>query len=762
MSANTNAIQQLYVAYFGRPADVSGLAYWETVVAAQNGDTTAVSAAFAASDEYKAGFAGLNNDQIVNTIYNNLFHRDAEPAGLVYWSNLLTLGSITIDNVVTQVAAGAQSTDAASITQKVAAAEAFTTALDTTAEILSYSGAGAIAIAKAWLAGVYSAATETAALGTLSATVASLSSAISGLTYTLTTGLDILTGTSGNDAFYADNTVAASHTSSAADSLTSGGGLDTLKIYSDGVNADAIPTLSGNFNLWINNTVAAALDYSANTSIKGVQLDAPKVATTLTVKGQTVAYSNESTLGLHFQIQSSTDTAENVTLSKVGKAAAHEGVDFNGALVKTATITSTGGSNVVDISNTGGAIKSIVINGDTNLTSALSVLASLKSIDASAAAGNISIDTTALALATAFTFTGGSGANTLALTEASLVNLTDGSQLNGGSGAANVIDVTTAGVYTLADYGALAATKGFSIIELNLSTFDVKQLTDAGATTLGTHFISNGGDTVSDMLSNSIVDVWAIGGSSFSAAVGNDTLTLNIGKATSTGLLGVVDTVTGFQHINLTSNGLAANNLTLITPGSNNINLTGATDLTATFVSTSANGILFDAHAFTGALTLNDTGNGDTIYTGSGVTTITEISATKADTFIYLAGHTNAVTLTLGAETAQLEKITNFAVNQDILKGGLAVGAELGANATTGVIAAGTFLNYSDFLTAAESAGGVAGDVVAWHDNSGDTYLAVYEGAVANSAHIVELVGVSAVGLTTAASHTGTAYVLLA
>ena len=87
MSSNTNNIQQLYVAYFGRPADATGLAYWETVVAAQDGSTTAVSAAFAASAEYTATFAGLSNDQIVNTIYNNLFHRDAEVAGLTYWSN---------------------------------------------------------------------------------------------------------------------------------------------------------------------------------------------------------------------------------------------------------------------------------------------------------------------------------------------------------------------------------------------------------------------------------------------------------------------------------------------------------------------------------------------------------------------------------------------------------------------------------------------------------------------------------------------------
>ena len=118
MSANTNSIQQLYVAYFGRPADVTGLAYWETQVALAGGSTAAVSAAFAASAEYTATFAGLSNDQIVNTIYNNLFHRSPEPDGLIFWSNLLTGGKINISNVVTQIAAGAQGTDSVALAQK--------------------------------------------------------------------------------------------------------------------------------------------------------------------------------------------------------------------------------------------------------------------------------------------------------------------------------------------------------------------------------------------------------------------------------------------------------------------------------------------------------------------------------------------------------------------------------------------------------------------------------------------------------------------
>ena len=236
MSANTNSIQQLYVAYFGRPADKTGLAYWETQVALAGGSTGAVSAAFAASAEYTATFAGLSNDQIVNTIYNNLFHRSPEPDGLIFWSNLLTGGAINISNVVTQIAAGAQGTDSVALAQKVAASVAFTDGLNTTDKILSYNGSAAVTIAKGWLAGIYDVATETAAVlpAALNATIASLpAGGTPGTTYTLTTGIDTITGTSGDDTFNAvDNAGGTASTWSGLDALNGGGGSDTLNVAS--------------------------------------------------------------------------------------------------------------------------------------------------------------------------------------------------------------------------------------------------------------------------------------------------------------------------------------------------------------------------------------------------------------------------------------------------------------------------------------------------------------------------------------------------
>jgi hypothetical protein len=185
-------IQKLYVAYFNRPADTAGLAYWETVVEAAKGDTTAVSAAFAADTEYKAAYANMSNADIVNKVYQNLFGRDAEAAGKAYWADLLDKKTITIDQVVTAVASGAQTTDLTAYNNKVKAATAFTAALDTSAEQKGYSGDAANAVAKSFISSVTTDASLTSAIAPaiLGATVAK--SVAAGTPFTLTSGLAAL------------------------------------------------------------------------------------------------------------------------------------------------------------------------------------------------------------------------------------------------------------------------------------------------------------------------------------------------------------------------------------------------------------------------------------------------------------------------------------------------------------------------------------------------------------------------------------------
>jgi hypothetical protein len=155
MATDVNTeVEQLYVAYFSRPADPAGLTYWSNVLGTNPNGYQTISAAFAGSAEYQAAYAGMDNATVVNAVYEHLFGRAAESAGQTYWANLLNQHAITIDNVVTDIAAGAQGSDLFAYNAKVAVATAFTGRIDTAAEQAAYSGSAANQIAINYLANV--------------------------------------------------------------------------------------------------------------------------------------------------------------------------------------------------------------------------------------------------------------------------------------------------------------------------------------------------------------------------------------------------------------------------------------------------------------------------------------------------------------------------------------------------------------------------------------------------------------------------------
>lgn len=149
--ANTTAVQKLYISYFSRPADAAGLTYWTGALSANPNALQELSRQFSISQEYRTTYAGLDNRAKVVEVYDNLFSRAAETAGVDYWTNLLNNNQITIDNMVTQIAAGAQGNDRVAFNGKVAAADVFTARLDLPAEKTAYSGAAANKIAVDWI-----------------------------------------------------------------------------------------------------------------------------------------------------------------------------------------------------------------------------------------------------------------------------------------------------------------------------------------------------------------------------------------------------------------------------------------------------------------------------------------------------------------------------------------------------------------------------------------------------------------------------------
>jgi hypothetical protein len=154
-TVNETEVQKLYVAYFSRPADVAGLKYWVDVLASHPNGYQEISSNFAASAEYKAMYAGMSNSAVVSAVYQHLFGRAAEAAGVNYWAKLLDAKTITIDNVVTQIAAGAQGDDKVAYNGKVSVASAFTAHLDLATEQKAYSTTTGLKAASDYIASVH-------------------------------------------------------------------------------------------------------------------------------------------------------------------------------------------------------------------------------------------------------------------------------------------------------------------------------------------------------------------------------------------------------------------------------------------------------------------------------------------------------------------------------------------------------------------------------------------------------------------------------
>lgn len=149
---NTLAVQELYISYFSRPADYAGLSYWTNALANNPNALQEMSRQFSVSQEYRDTYAGMDNRAKVIEVYDNLFSRQAEAAGIDYWANLLNTNQITIDNMVTKIADGAQGNDQFALNAKVAAAAVFTERLDLPNERTAYQGTAANKIAVDWIA----------------------------------------------------------------------------------------------------------------------------------------------------------------------------------------------------------------------------------------------------------------------------------------------------------------------------------------------------------------------------------------------------------------------------------------------------------------------------------------------------------------------------------------------------------------------------------------------------------------------------------
>ncbi|MYM68820.1 DUF4214 domain-containing protein [Pseudoduganella sp. FT55W] len=678
MATTVESIQQLYLAYFNRPADAAGLDFWAKSVAAGTSLAT-ISATFAATPEYKATFNGLSNDQVVNQIYQNLFNRKPDAGGLKYWSDLLTNKVLTIDNVVAQVTASAlqdpaKGADTVAVQSKIAAAVKFTDYLNTNVDArVAYSSGAVNQLGRDYLAGVTDATTLASTLAALPTTT---SAAIItggqpvGTTYTLTTGPDTVVGTASNDIFNAnENPSGPAATLTGLDSIDGGAGNDTLNVVS--VSAISIPTSLTVKNIENTKLVSAAGidgDVSAWTGL--TQVTSASVGTT----ALTAATSTNVSATV------ATTAGDDVTVTG-GKA-----VTINASGVTTGgTITATGATGAVNITTTEKASQTTATASDINVKggSTVTITANLKG-------------------AVAETITGGAIGVT-GTSDTTTVSVTQTAAATAAAKVSGVVD----GAVTIADANAGSATKAATITTVSLANYGDSTISSNALTNLtlsgksGTLGITSG--LTKETVTTLNLTVNGLSGTNTITDASNHFKTINL---TTTGkdstIANIVDSaatalkVAGDHAVTFTS---VAGLTKLAT-----VTVSGSAGLTAD-VSGLATVTGVDASATSGDNTITIDGTKATYTGGSGVDTVI-LTADPTKAIDGGAGSADELVINIDAATALSDvtsntKITGFEV--------LGLGA-----AADGVYEAAGF-------TGLHIAGAVAGDVTFANVSAGAT-----------------------------------------
>ena len=689
MALTASQVELLYVAFYNRPADPAGLAYWESSSATYGQAANY----FGASPEYTAMFTGLTNTQVVAQVYENMFNRLPDPAGLIYWSNLLTAGTLTLGSIALAIAGGAQGTDATILANKVTAATDFTNNIVTTPEILAYSGAAANHQASLWLDTVGSSPSSlTGALGTEAGVIAALIAPVIGTTSTLTTGIDTFAGAAGNAIFNSLNTTAGGATLNALDSLTGTGTNNAFNIsdnsstsifagnLANSVSVSGIQTVNINELNAVGNS--AQNDFSGWTGLTALNInastgtDSVKAAATTNVKvvdsagAVTVAGGNADTI---------TTTSGNVVVTTPISA----------------TVTTTAGS--VSVTGATGAV--------TATDTAVATTGSASSAtDAIYVAAGSNVTVTATGLTQTSTYTSGTvtiGSSTSAIT--GTVSVTTGESLadrtaqgaitvNGGTtvtvteNANNAVNTTaTLGAVTINGGAnttsatvtqATAATAASAVVGVGNGTDKVVDAQYAASTTAGKNglgtitsvaFTGLGG--TSNEIDDSNLQSLTVNNSpaSTTVAVKEGALTSGITAATTLTLslsnnagLTVSDQ-NKYTTLNVVT-GTTGSTLTVVGTTNNSVitteNISGSSVLTQTAATSSTGMLALTAISVTGGAGLTDTDL-------SSITTLTSVNGSGTTGALTLTVDPTVTTITggVGNDVITVAKVATKAIN---------------------------------------------------------------------------------------------------
>lgn len=507
--------------------------------------------------------------------------------------------------------------------------------------------------------------TSVTALVSTVSTVTNLASSVTtvvvaGTNFSLTTGIDTITGTAGNDTIAAIGGTGA--TVSVADSVNGGDGTDIFKLFTDG--AVVLPALTSIESLFINDTVHQSTTIASTVMVAAGVTDLYlQAGTTIAAAGVTVTLAAANTLTLD-GITDGDGTADGATQGEINLTAASTvtsmavtvkdvggtgtlldlDLDVTATGVTTVNLVSTG-TNSISLANTGAAISTLNVSGAGAVVAWGALPTTVKTVNAATATGAVTVDVSGAVVATA---TGGAGADTFILganfVGAENTTVASRDTINGGAGR-DTLSITSA---------IAASTAATSVAQTTVTNVEIITISDASAANVDlTKF--TGADTLK-----------------FGSTVGAFTYTVNTGSTVEyvTGAAGnnarsYVVTGTGTTDA-ITLKGVAATDL-----GNAAQTFTGVETLTVTTGTTAGTAMIFG-----GTLVMSPTAGvagGAIIATGvnpltlTGVVTAASLDASALTGILTVtAAPANSITIKGGTKA---DVITGSTANDSITGG---------------------------------------------------------------------------------------------
>lgn len=394
-------VQQLYISYFGRPADYFGLQNFaqqldaidaptefdDLQAAVQAGNNSALNSLVNSFNNSPESIALYGNDnsqlgisKFIAAIYQNVLGREADPEGFAFWVDAVTSGKLTKANAAAAITAAATTNtsaqgllDAQTVENKLAVATAFTDSLDVPSKWNAYAGDAAAATARGLLQGVNNSTNVEAYQANIDTAIDSIVNvAVPGQTFSLTANVDNLLGTAGNDNFVA-TVSATANPIGALDVIDGGAGRDTFSIADTGtaqLNLTGL-TLRNIENLAVSsNNAYTNLDISNTGVTSATIVSAATTGTSLVTAAGTTDVTLSTATGANATVAGGKAVTVNGSGTNTVTGAALTGVTVNGGTaVINNTATSGNGTTLTSVTLDGvtGAGNTITGNGVTTI-----------------------------------------------------------------------------------------------------------------------------------------------------------------------------------------------------------------------------------------------------------------------------------------------------------------------------------------------------------------------------------------------------------